>query len=142
MLMEPRSRPLALIIPAEMLVTPPEVVPKTRPSSSTADLSPIPLEYSDILIPTSATCMNVWNNSNRRGDSLRIDDGDLDFLISYVASGHFGAIIVLGGSYARCLVELLSLRNSLDHQTDHAKVIWALMKKLQCTLGDPISALT
>ncbi|KAL6582446.1 hypothetical protein OROMI_006460 [Orobanche minor] len=38
------------VIPTEMLVTPPEIAPRTRPSSSTADLSPIPLEYSSITI--------------------------------------------------------------------------------------------
>ncbi|KAL6508579.1 hypothetical protein OROGR_023290 [Orobanche gracilis] len=38
------------VIPTDMLVTPPEIAPRTRPSSSTADLSPIPLEYSSITI--------------------------------------------------------------------------------------------
>ncbi|KAL6552726.1 hypothetical protein OROHE_008090 [Orobanche hederae] len=38
------------IIPDEMLVTPPEIAPMTQPSSSTADLIPIPLEYSSIAI--------------------------------------------------------------------------------------------
>ncbi|KAL6536778.1 hypothetical protein OROMI_026359 [Orobanche minor] len=39
------------VIPTEILVTPPEIAPRTRPSSSTADLSPIPLEYSYTTIP-------------------------------------------------------------------------------------------
>ncbi|KAL6546646.1 hypothetical protein OROMI_022367 [Orobanche minor] len=39
------------VIPTEILVTPPEIAPRTRPSSSTADLSPIPLEYSSNTIP-------------------------------------------------------------------------------------------
>ncbi|KAL6577025.1 hypothetical protein OROMI_011301 [Orobanche minor] len=39
------------VIPTEILVTPPEIAPRTRPSSSTADLSPIPLEYSSTTIP-------------------------------------------------------------------------------------------
>ncbi|KAL6497824.1 hypothetical protein OROHE_026851 [Orobanche hederae] len=34
------------VIPTEILVTPPEIAPRTRPSFSTADMSPIPLEYS------------------------------------------------------------------------------------------------
>ncbi|KAL6585054.1 hypothetical protein OROMI_004343 [Orobanche minor] len=31
-----------------------------------------------------ATCINVWNNSKRKGDPLSIDDEDLDFLVSHV----------------------------------------------------------
>ncbi|KAL6576753.1 hypothetical protein OROMI_011029 [Orobanche minor] len=31
-----------------------------------------------------ATCINVWNNSKREGDPLRIDDEDLDFLVSHI----------------------------------------------------------
>ncbi|KAL6561544.1 hypothetical protein OROMI_017145 [Orobanche minor] len=148
------------VIPTEILVTPPEIAPRTRPSSSTADLSPIPLEYSSTTIPADtyhsprlqyrsyrphspfsttvvrkmkdldeeayrrwldsgesiwmhiwgsyslipdllacdgsmiglptlfwfiqATCINVWNNSKRKGGPLSIDDEDLDFLVSHV----------------------------------------------------------
>ncbi|KAL6554990.1 hypothetical protein OROGR_006248 [Orobanche gracilis] len=36
------------VISAEMLVTPPEIVHKTRQSSSSADLIPIPFEYSSV----------------------------------------------------------------------------------------------
>ncbi|KAL6536681.1 hypothetical protein OROMI_026262 [Orobanche minor] len=39
------------VIPTEILVTPLEIAHRTRPSSSTADLSPIPLEYSSTTIP-------------------------------------------------------------------------------------------
>ncbi|KAL6504824.1 hypothetical protein OROHE_023582 [Orobanche hederae] len=155
-----------------ILVTPPEIAPRTRPSSSTADLSPIPLEYSSTTIPADtyhsprlqyrsyrphspfsttvvrkrkdldeeayrrwldsgesdtstfidaehldaymgilqfdpgffgvrwlddwaaqavlvhtsflATCINVWNNSKRKGGPLSIDDEDLDFLVSHI----------------------------------------------------------
>ncbi|KAL6547911.1 hypothetical protein OROHE_009616 [Orobanche hederae] len=178
------------VIPTEILVTPPEIAPRTRPSSSTADLSPIPLEYSSTTIPADtyhsprlqyrsyrphspfsttvvrkrkdldeeayrrwldsgesvnvgaacgasaswflmlqdastlidaehldaymgilqfdpgfvgvrwlddwaaqtvlvhtsflATCINVWNNSQRKGGPLSINDEDLDFLVSHV----------------------------------------------------------
>ncbi|KAL6586367.1 hypothetical protein OROMI_001355 [Orobanche minor] len=39
-----------------------------------------------VLVHTSflATCINVWNNSKRRGGSLSIDDDDLDFLINHI----------------------------------------------------------
>ncbi|KAL6586345.1 hypothetical protein OROMI_001333 [Orobanche minor] len=39
-----------------------------------------------VLVHTSflAMCINIWNNSNRRGGSLRIDDDDLDFLLSHI----------------------------------------------------------
>ncbi|KAL6575063.1 hypothetical protein OROMI_012348 [Orobanche minor] len=154
-----------LVIPTEILVTPPEIAPRTRPSSSTADLSPISLEYSSttisadtyhsprlqyrsyrphsafsttvvrkrkdldeetyrrcldsgdrcrtfgciygilqfdpgfigvrwlddwaaqtVLVHTSflATCINVRNNSKRKGGPLSIDDEDLDFLVSHI----------------------------------------------------------
>ncbi|KAL6495784.1 hypothetical protein OROGR_030347 [Orobanche gracilis] len=36
------------VIPAEMLVTALEIVPKTRPSSSSADLIPIPFDYASV----------------------------------------------------------------------------------------------
>ncbi|KAL6581137.1 hypothetical protein OROMI_007060 [Orobanche minor] len=178
------------VIPTEILVTPPEIAPRTWPSSSTVDLSPIPLEYSSTTIPADtyhspklqcrsyrphspfsttvvrkrkdldeeayrrwldsgesvnvgaacgasaswflmlqdastlidaehldaymvilqfdpgfvgvrwlddwaaqtvlvhtsflATCINVWNNSQRKGDPLSIDDEDLDFLVSHI----------------------------------------------------------
>ncbi|KAL6586582.1 hypothetical protein OROMI_001570 [Orobanche minor] len=39
------------VIPTEILVTPLEIAHSIRPSSSTADLSPIPLEYSSTTIP-------------------------------------------------------------------------------------------
>ncbi|KAL6581135.1 hypothetical protein OROMI_007058 [Orobanche minor] len=31
-----------------------------------------------------ATCINVWNNSQRKGGPLSIDDEDLDFLVSHI----------------------------------------------------------
>ncbi|KAL6580762.1 hypothetical protein OROMI_006685 [Orobanche minor] len=36
------------------------------------------------LIAAKDVCINVWNNSNRRGGPLSIDDEDLNFLISHV----------------------------------------------------------
>ncbi|KAL6586576.1 hypothetical protein OROMI_001564 [Orobanche minor] len=166
------------VIPTEILVTPLEIAHSIRPSSSTADLSPIPLEYSSTTIPADtyhlprlqyrsyrphspfsttvvrkrkdldeeaysrwldsgesvnvgaacgasaswflmlqdastlidaehldaymgilqfdpgfvgvrwlddwATCINIWNNSKRKGGPLSIDDEDLDFLVSHI----------------------------------------------------------
>ncbi|KAL6572478.1 hypothetical protein OROMI_013436 [Orobanche minor] len=180
--LDPDSYPS--VIPTEILVTPPEISPRTQPSSSTADLSPIPLEYSSTIIPADtyhsprlqyrsyrphspfstivvrkrkdldeeaysrwlyngdsvnvgaacgasaswflmlqdastlidaehldaymgilqfdpefvgvrwlddwaaqtilATCINVWNNSKRKGGPLSVDDEDLDFLVSHI----------------------------------------------------------
>ncbi|KAL6576693.1 hypothetical protein OROMI_010969 [Orobanche minor] len=39
-----------------------------------------------VLVHTSflATCINVWNNSKRKGGPLSIDDEDLDFLVSHI----------------------------------------------------------
>ncbi|KAL6586581.1 hypothetical protein OROMI_001569 [Orobanche minor] len=31
-----------------------------------------------------ATCINIWNNSKRKGGPLSIDDEDLDFLVSHI----------------------------------------------------------
>ncbi|KAL6550132.1 hypothetical protein OROMI_020620 [Orobanche minor] len=115
------------VIPTEILVTPTEIAPRIRPSSSTVDLSPIPLEYSSTTIRAdtyhsprlqyrsyrphspfsttvvrkrkdldeeaysrwldsdeSATCINVWNDSKRKGGPLGIDDEDLDFLVIHI----------------------------------------------------------
>ncbi|KAL6586467.1 hypothetical protein OROMI_001455 [Orobanche minor] len=39
-----------------------------------------------VLVHTSflATCINIWNNSKRKGGPLSFDDEDLDFLISHI----------------------------------------------------------
>ncbi|KAL6536957.1 hypothetical protein OROHE_012541 [Orobanche hederae] len=39
-----------------------------------------------VLVHTSflATCINVWNNSKRKGGQLSIDDEDLNFLVSHI----------------------------------------------------------
>ncbi|KAL6566848.1 hypothetical protein OROMI_015252 [Orobanche minor] len=57
-----------------------------------------------ILVHTSflATCINVWNDSKRKGGPLSIDDEDLDFLVSHIHGLRpFWADHRLGGSYAR-----------------------------------------
>ncbi|KAL6541163.1 hypothetical protein OROMI_025046 [Orobanche minor] len=53
-----------------------------------------------VLVHTSflTTCINVWNNSQRKGGPLSIDDEDLDFLVSHV---HGLRPFWGDGSYAR-----------------------------------------
>ncbi|KAL6542501.1 hypothetical protein OROMI_024103 [Orobanche minor] len=42
------------------------------------------LQDASTLIDAEAKCINVWNNSKRKGGPLSIDDEDLDFLVSHI----------------------------------------------------------